>query len=128
MSTEPSSDRDPRDIPEYAGMTPEAAAAADRQFGKIRKLAEDETARLLQSEPFSPEQTTRAEALRVSRDVMLARGSVFGGSKVELAVAEVVDLAMYIVDGTHPLERYDEPAELRVRSLQGEEIVVDTEA
>lgn len=93
------------------GVDPEATPAdmtAD-QFEKMRNRLPLVVASPPEPPPvFTPEQTTRAEALRVSRDVMLARGSVFGGAKVELAVAEVVDLAMYIVDGTHPLARYDE--------------------
>ena len=62
------------------------------------------------SPKFSPEQETRAEALRVSRDIVLARGSVFGGSKVDVSIADLCDLAQYIVADVHPMDRYETPA------------------
>lgn len=58
--------------------------------------------------PFTHEQTTRVEALRVARDIVIKRGSpLFGSTEVTIGVADLVDVAQYIVDGTHPMARYD---------------------
>lgn len=106
--TQPDGDRD-----EFDGKTPDEVAADDAAEAlntpTLPRMVVTGADTYTPPPTFTREQEARAEALRVSRDVMLARGSVFGGSKVELAVSDVVDLAVYIVDGTHPLDRYDEP-------------------
>lgn len=57
---------------------------------------------------FTPAQKTRVEALRVSRDIVLSKGSsLFGSSKVDVGISDLVDLAVFITDGTHPLARYE---------------------
>lgn len=50
-------------------------------------------------------QEARAEALRVARSIMVKNG--FLSNQVDNAIPELVDMAEYILSGTHPMDRYD---------------------
>jgi len=67
---------------------------------------------VVQPEPveFTPEQQLRARALDAARAVLSKRG--FASSELAGGPAELVDLAVYIVDGVHPLDRYETAEEV----------------
>ena len=60
-------------------------------------------------EHLSDQQIARAEALGVARDVGRKTGGPFG-PVTPVDVPELVDLAEYILSGTHPMDRYTEEA------------------
>lgn len=57
-------------------------------------------------EVFTDEQRARAKALDTARGLVTKVG--FASGEVNVPVAEIVDLAEYIITGTHPLDRYDD--------------------
>jgi len=60
--------------------------------------------------PFSPEQTTRAAALSVAREVLADGGAIFSGVKLDRTVNDLVTVADYIVGQPAPEpEREPEP-------------------
>jgi len=52
--------------------------------------------------PFSPEQTTRAAALSVAREVLADGGAIFSGVKLDRTVNDLVTVADYIVGQPAP--------------------------
>jgi hypothetical protein len=56
-------------------------------------------------EHLSDQQIARVEALHASREVGRRIPSAFGGTTPP-DTADLVDLAEYILNGTHPMERY----------------------
>lgn len=61
-------------------------------------------------EHLSDQQIARAEALGVARDVGRKTGGPFG-PVTPVDVPELVDLAEYILSGTHPMDRYSDVEE-----------------
>jgi hypothetical protein len=59
-----------------------------------------------QSEVFTDEQRVRAKALREARTLLVKTG--FASGELDAPASDLVDLAEYIIRGTHPLDRYDE--------------------
>ena len=57
-------------------------------------------------EVFTDEQRARAKALDTARSVLVTKVG-FASGEVNVPVAEIVDLAEYIITGMHPLDRYD---------------------
>ncbi|MFI2568900.1 hypothetical protein ACH473_10580 [Cellulosimicrobium funkei] len=74
-------------------------------------------------EVFTDEQRVRAEALREARGVIVKSG-FFAANEVTVPTNELVDLAEYIIRGTHPLDRYegDRPDEERCEGCSSTEI------
>jgi hypothetical protein len=74
-------------------------------------------------EVFTDEQRVRAEALREARGV-IAKSGFFAANEVTVPTNELVDLAEYIIRGTHPLDRYegDRPDEERCEGCSSTEI------
>lgn len=58
------------------------------------------------TEHLSDEQNARLEALQAAGTIGRKTTGAFGGS-TPADVPELVDLAEYIIAGTHPIDRYD---------------------
>lgn len=58
------------------------------------------------TEHLSDQQHVRLEALKASAALASTSGGPFG-PRTPPGVPELVDLAEYIVAGTHPMDRYD---------------------
>ena len=58
-------------------------------------------------EHLSDQQIARVEALRVASTIGRKTTGPFGGSTPAEA-SDLVDLAEYILNGTHPMDRYNE--------------------
>ncbi|MEV8028466.1 hypothetical protein [Cellulosimicrobium funkei] len=74
-----------------------------------------------QAEVFTDEQRVRAEALREARGV-IAKSGFFTANEVTVPTNELVDLAEYIIRGTHPLDRYEDPDVERCEGCASTEI------
>lgn len=61
-------------------------------------------------EHLSDQQIARVEALMVAREVGRKTGGPFG-SVTPVDVPELVDLSEYILNGTHPMDRYADAEE-----------------
>lgn len=61
-------------------------------------------------EHLSDQQIARVEALMVARDVGRKTGGPFG-PVTPADVPEMVDIAEYIISGTHPMDRYADAEE-----------------
>jgi hypothetical protein len=68
------------------------------------------------AEVFTDEQLARAKALDTARGVLVTKVG-FASGEVNVPVAEIVDLAEYIITGAHPLDRYDEAAPAAVTTV-----------
>lgn len=58
-------------------------------------------------EHLSDQQIARVEALTVAREVVRTSSSAFGGTALP-EVPELVDVAEYIISGTHPMDSHQE--------------------
>lgn len=75
------------------------------------------------AEVFTDEQLVRATALREARAVLVKTG--FASGELDGPASDLVDLAEYIIRGTHPLARYesdDRPDEERCEGCASTEI------
>ncbi len=69
------------------------------------------------AELFTDEQRERATALDAARAVLAKTG--FASGELEVPTAELIDVAEYIIHGTHPLDRYEETlVELEVDDVE----------
>ncbi|MDF2805451.1 MAG: hypothetical protein K0S43_397 [Cellulosimicrobium sp.] len=67
------------------------------------------------AEVFTDEQRRRANALTAARATLAKTG--FASGEIDAPVAEIIDLAEYIISGTHPLDRYDETESVRTETV-----------
>lgn len=56
-------------------------------------------------------QRARAEALRVARTIIETRTGFSSSLRDDTSAADLVDLAEYVIEGLHPLDRYDADSE-----------------
>lgn len=73
---------------------------------------------IMPADPLTREQRARAEALHTAAAVAAAAPEP---STSFVATSNLVDLAAYVMDGVHPLTRYDDDAEpVEARTLSGQ--------